>query len=36
LFSPNVAIFEQQETMRLSNQAQEDLQMEATNPVQAP
>jgi len=36
LFSPNVAVFEQQETMRLSNQAQEDLQMEATAPVQAP
>lgn len=28
LFSPNVAIFEQQETARLMNQAQEDLQVE--------
>lgn len=28
LFSPNIAIFEQQETARLANQAQEDLQME--------
>lgn len=30
LFSPNVAIFEQQETQRLVNQSQEDLQMEAS------
>jgi hypothetical protein len=36
LFSPNVAIFEQQETQRLVSQAQEDLQVEASNPVQAP
>jgi uncharacterized protein YqgQ len=28
LFSPNIAVFEQQETARLVNQAQEDLQME--------
>lgn len=28
LFSPNIAIFEQQETQRLAGQAQEDLQME--------
>ena len=28
LFSPNIAIFEQQETQRMTSQAQEDLQME--------
>ena len=28
LFKPNIAIFEQQETQRLANQAMEDLQME--------
>jgi hypothetical protein len=28
LFSPNIAVFEQQETTRLANQAQEDLQTE--------
>jgi len=28
IFKPNVAVFEQQETARLSNQAQEDLEME--------
>ena len=28
LFQPNVAVFEQQETQRLANQATEDLQME--------
>lgn len=28
LFKPNIAIFEQQETQRMMNQAQEDLQME--------
>lgn len=33
LFQPNVAIFEQQETQRLVNQAQEDLQVEQTTPV---
>ena len=33
LFQPNIAIFEQQETQRLMNQAQEDLQMEqSVNP----
>lgn len=32
LFKPNAAIFEQQETQRLVNQAQEDLQMEAAVP----
>ena len=30
LFKPNVAVFEQQETMRLSKQANEDLQVEDT------
>lgn len=35
LFTPNVAIFEQQETARLANQAGEDLQVEqATPPVE--
>lgn len=32
LFSPNVAVFEQQETQRLANQAMEDLQTEQTMP----
>ena len=32
LFKPNAAIFEQQETQRLMNQAQEDLQMESAVP----
>lgn len=36
LFSPNVAVFEQQETQRLVSQAQEDLQAEAASPLQAP
>jgi len=34
LFSPNIAIFEQQETQRLLGQAQEDLQVEQSTPVQ--
>lgn len=33
LFSPNVAVFEQQETARLANQAQEDLQTEQAMPI---
>lgn len=33
LFSPNVAIFENQETQRLANQAQEDLEVEQAQPV---
>jgi len=33
LFSPNVAIFEQQETQRLLGQAQEDLEVEQSGPV---
>lgn len=33
LFSPNVAVFEQQETARLANQAQEDLETEQAMPV---
>jgi len=33
LFKPNVAIFEQQETARLSNQAGEDLQVEQATPL---
>ena len=33
LFAPNVAIFEQQETSRLANQAAEDLQVEQATPV---
>lgn len=33
LFAPNIAITEQQETARLMNQAQEDLQMEQSMPV---
>lgn len=33
LFRPNVAVFEQQETARLSNQAGEDLDVEATTPA---
>lgn len=33
LFTPNVAVFEQQETMRLANQAQEDLMVEEQTPV---
>jgi hypothetical protein len=33
LFSPNIAVFEQQETQRLANQAQEDLQMEQGMPA---
>lgn len=33
LFAPNVAIFEQQETQRLLNQAQEDLQVEQQTPI---
>lgn len=32
LYRPNVAIFEQQETARLANQAQEDLQVEQAQP----
>lgn len=32
LFTPNVAVFEQQETARLANQAQEDLEVEQTTP----
>jgi len=32
LFSPNVAIFEQQETQRLMGQAQEDLEVEQSTP----
>lgn len=35
LFSPNVAVFEQQDTARLSNQASEDLQAEQQVPVQS-
>ena len=34
LFSPNIAIFEQQETQRLMTQAGEDLEAEASVPVQ--
>lgn len=34
LFQPNIAVFEQQETMRLTQQAGEDLEMEATVPPQ--
>lgn len=34
LFSPNVAVFEQQETQRLSGQATEDLMAEQSVPVQ--
>lgn len=33
LYSPNVAIFETQETQRLAGQAQEDLEVEAQTPV---
>jgi len=33
LFAPNIAIFEQQETQRLVNQAQEDLQVEQQTPI---
>lgn len=33
LFRPNVAVFEQQETARLANQASEDLEVENTMPV---
>lgn len=33
LFTPNVAVFEQQETQRLVNQVQEDLQVESMAPV---
>lgn len=33
LFQPNVAIFEQQETSRLVNQAGEDLEVEAATPI---
>lgn len=36
LFSPNVAVFEQQETARLANQATEDLQMEQSMPMPKP
>lgn len=36
LFSPNVAVFEQQETARLANQAQEDLQVEQGMPPAPP
>jgi hypothetical protein len=32
LFTPNAAIFEQQETARLSQQAQEDLAVESQTP----
>lgn len=35
LFSPNAAIFEQQDTQRLMNQASEDLQAEQSVPVNA-
>lgn len=34
LFKPNVAVFEQQETQRLMNQAQEDLAVEGGTPAQ--
>jgi len=34
LFRPNVAVFEQQETARLANQASEDLEVEAGMPVE--
>jgi len=34
LFSPNVAVLEQQETTRMANQASEDLQMEQSMPAQ--
>lgn len=34
LFSPHVAIFEQQETTRMANQAGEDLLVEAKRPVE--
>jgi len=34
LFRPNIAIFEQQETARLANQAQEDLQVEQSMPAE--
>ena len=34
LFRPNVAVFEQQETQRLMGQADEDLQVESSIPVQ--
>ena len=33
LFTPNIAVFEQQETARLVNQAGEDLQVEQSQPV---
>jgi hypothetical protein len=33
LFQPNVAVFEQQETARLSNQAGEDLEVEQSTPI---
>lgn len=33
LFTPNIAVFEQQETQRLMNQAQEDLQVEQSQPL---
>lgn len=33
LFTPNIAVFEQQETQRLINQAGEDLQVEASQPM---
>lgn len=33
LFQPNIAVLEQQETQRLMNQAAEDLEVEATRPV---
>ena len=33
LFTPNIAVFEQQETQRLVNQASEDLQVEASQPM---
>jgi hypothetical protein len=35
MFKDNVQVFEQQETMRLAQQAQEDLQMEASGPGEA-
>ena len=33
LFTPNIAVFEQQETQRLANQAMEDLQVEESAPM---
>jgi hypothetical protein len=33
LFTPNIAVFEQQETQRLANQSQEDLEVEQSTPL---